>query len=345
VFDAAHKKSADSARHDTEWPAFARVFLLTFGAGLALLYVFILLVDPFGTGWFPALPMTGINDEDPRTADVYRARDPQFDSAIIGNSTGQLLSPERLNRANGPNFVQLTIPGSGPREQLAVWRWFATHHNAVNAIVLIADPSWCTDDAGLPLLHPFPFWLYSDRWFDYGINIFSMRSLDRAVRRLKLVVGLQKPSDPSGYSDYELGRIPSFSPEVRNLAAPEASPAPEFDFNQSFPAIDGLDHAIAALASTAAVIIVAPPVFFTALPKAGTQQAVRADACKRRLAEAVDGRRHSGFVDMFRDTSLTHNSANFMDDAHYRATVAKLIEARIAAILAGEKSRHSPDTP
>ena len=333
MFDAAHKKGADGARHDTEWLTFARIFLLTFGVGLTLLYLFILLIDPFGTGWFPALPIAGINDEDPRTADVYRARDPQFDSAIIGNSTGQLLSPARLAEGNGPKFVQLTIPGSGPREQLSVWRWFAAHHSAINAIVLVADPGWCTDDATLPLLHPFPFWLYSDRWFDYGINIFSMRSLDRTVRRLRLALRWLKPSDPDGYNDYEAGRVPSFSPEIRDAPKTPSEKAGETNTNLSFPAIDRLDQTVAALPSSVGVVIVAPPVFVSALPQAGTPEAARAAACKTRLTKTVAGRHRSGSVDMFRDLPLAHDPANFMDVSHYRTAVAKMIEAQIEALL------------
>jgi hypothetical protein len=308
------------------------VFLLTFVVGLTLIYLLILLIDPFGTGWFPALPIVGVNDEDSRTADVYRARDPQFDSAIIGNSSGQLLSPRRLAEASGPKFVQLTIPGSGPREQLAVWRWFMAHHKAINAIVLVADQSWCTDDANLQI-HPFPFWLYSERWLDYGINIFSMRSLDRAFRRFRLALGLLKLSDPTGYNDYEAGRVPSFSPVVRDLVVPAAPVVPEVDVNQNFPAIDRLDQAIAALPSSVAVIIVAPPVFITKLPLAGTPGAARTAACKVRLTKTVSSRDRSGFVDMFRDLSISHDPMNFMDATHYRAAVAQLIEQHIVAAL------------
>ena len=57
---------------------------------------------------------TGVDDEAPLTANASRARDPQFDSAIIGNSTGQLLNPAELSQATGMRFVQLVGAGRRP---------------------------------------------------------------------------------------------------------------------------------------------------------------------------------------------------------------------------------------
>ena len=58
----------------------------------------------------------------PRTATASRARDPQFDSAIIGNSTAQLLNPAELSRSTGLRFVQLYRDRADPRESsLRCW--------------------------------------------------------------------------------------------------------------------------------------------------------------------------------------------------------------------------------
>ena len=84
-----------------------------------------LAVDPYDSGRFGILGITGVVDESPRTANASRARDPQFDSAVFGNSTGQLLKPSELSQLTGSSFVQLTVPGTGPREQLAIMDFFA----------------------------------------------------------------------------------------------------------------------------------------------------------------------------------------------------------------------------
>ena len=108
------------------------------------------------------LGIRGVDDASPRTANASRARDPQFDSAVIGNSTGQLLKPSELSGLTGRSFVQLTVPGTGPREQLAIMDFFVRQHPQVGALVIVTDASWCQRDPALPMQHPFPFWLYGE---------------------------------------------------------------------------------------------------------------------------------------------------------------------------------------
>ena len=119
--------------------------------GAVLVFALVIAVDPYDSGRFGWLGIEGVSDESPRTANASRGRDPQFDSAVIGNSTGQLLSPAELSRATGARFVQLTVPGTGPREQIALLRWFARHHDRVGAIVIVTDSTWCTEESALPI--------------------------------------------------------------------------------------------------------------------------------------------------------------------------------------------------
>ena len=238
--------------------------------------------------------MTGIVDENPRTANVSRGRDARFNAAIIGNSHGQLLSPARLDQATGLRFVQLTVPGTGPREQLAVLDWFARHHAKIGAIVLAADMGWCTQDAALPLSNPFPFWLYADGRLDYLANLFSIRSLDLGYRRVLLALGLRSPTDPAGYWDYETGHPWTFNPAIPTETAPIPAPVRQ-DF--SFPAIARLAGALGRLPPATPVVIVMPPVFFTELPRAGhpgcgpprSMQAGARPAGRRTAAQRIPG--------------------------------------------------------
>ncbi len=314
----------------TTWPGFAGLFLAVFIGGSALVYALTLAVDPYDSGRLPSLGLRGIVDENPRTANVSRGRDPQFNSAIIGNSHGQLLSPARLDRATGLRFVQLTVPGTGPREQLAVLDWFARHHAKIGAIVLAADIGWCTQDAALPLSNPFPFWLYADGWLDYLANLFSIRSLDLGYRRILLALGLRSPTDPAGYWDYEAGHPWTFNPAIPTETAPVSAPVRQ-DF--SFPAIAQLSGALGRLPPATPVVVVMPPVFFTELPRAGTSDAARLDQCKQALGRLAAERPHSAFLDFLQDTPVTRDPANFMDAGHYRAGVAMQIEAEIANAL------------
>ena len=317
------------------WSRFVALILAVFFGGSALLLLLILGVDPYDSGRLPSLGLVGIVDDNPRTASVSRGRDARFDAVIIGNSHGQLLSPTRLDRATDLHFVQLTVPGTGPREQLAVMRWFARHHARIGAIVLVADSGWCTQDATLPMSNPFPFWLYADGLGEYLANAFSTRALDLSYRRVLLALGLRQPSDPAGYWDYEAGRAWTFNPAIPTESAP-AAPAPDRRFE--FPAIAQLSKHLENVPPAVPLIVVLPPVFFTELPRDGSADAARLSQCKEALVRLVAGRRGSAFLDFLSNTPVARDPKNFMDAAHYRASVAMLIEAEIAKVLAAARA-------
>lgn len=128
------------------WQRYVMVFLLTLCLG-GPTFGFVLLIDPYDSGRFGRGWISGIVDENPSTASASRGRDPRFNSAVIGNSHGQLIDPARLSSDSGLKFVQLTVPGSGPREQLTLLRWFMDHHPHIGAIVLTA---------GLQMVHTGP---------------------------------------------------------------------------------------------------------------------------------------------------------------------------------------------
>src|SRR5579864_5794761 len=92
--------------------------------GGVLVTALVVVVDPYDSGRFGLLGIAGVDDKLPYTANASRARDPRFDSAIIGNSTGQLIAPAELSPATGKHFVQLVAPGATPRGHLAVLHFF-----------------------------------------------------------------------------------------------------------------------------------------------------------------------------------------------------------------------------
>jgi hypothetical protein len=310
------------------WLATFLGVLVTVGAGL---FAALVILDPYDTGRFGLLPSRGVSDENPRTANASRGRDQQFEAAVFGSSTGQILHPNRLSQLSGLSFVQLTIPGTRAREQLALMRWFLQHHERVGALVVVTDESWCTAEAGLPIANPFPFWLYSDRDLEYLRNIFSSRSLGRARRQIEIWLGRRPRSDPKGYWDYELGRVWNFHPDVtrQEVDFPELSS----DGAAPFPAIDRLRDVVEALSHEVPAVVVMPPIFFTQIPPLGTRAALRLATCKTAIANVLAGRPRGGFLDFRVVNATTRDPANFMDTAHYRAGVAKKIERSIATAI------------
>jgi hypothetical protein len=310
------------------WGRWLATFVFTSALGACVVFALVILVDPYDSGRFGFIGIKGIRDESPRTANASRGRDPQFSAAIFGNSTGQLLKPAELSQATGVRFVQLTVPGTGPREQLVVLRWFVGHHARADALVIVTDPVWCTDDPTLPILSPFPFWLYSDSAIEYLGQLFSSRALGRLVRRVQLGLGLRTPSARDGYWDYEqLGHG-----EFRSAPPPNEPADIAAVGDTQFPAIERLADLIAYV-SNVPVVLVMPPMFASNLPRPGTREADRLTACKVALARLVAGRPHSNFLDFRVDDPLTRDQKNFLDPIHYRALVARRMEQRITESL------------
>ena len=317
------------------WQRYVKAFLLTFGVGAAAAYAFIVLMDPYNSGRFGPQWIKGAVDADPRNGGVSRGRDGRFNSVVIGNSHAQEIDPSRLDEGTGLKFVQLSVPGAWAHEQLTMLRWFIRHHDRIGAVVLVGDSVWCTQDPALPNGYPFPFWLYSDSDVDYARSVLRMAALDRSWRRLLLAAGLRKESDPVGYLDYERERPWTFGEHARPIPdgfAPGGEPQPP---QRSFPAIDQLKHLVAELPAGARFVVIVPPVYAGDLPRAGSPGAQLMSECKGALqALAGPGR----FLDFAVDGPLMRDPANFMDETHYRGTLARPMERAIVAVLSSSGS-------
>jgi hypothetical protein len=339
------------------WRRFALLFLGVFATVVGIAYAFIILVDPYDSGRFASFGLRspydspthrladvtggisasgtassgasfGDTDTSQRTSNVALGRSPRFHAAIFGNSHGQLLSPERLSRATGLAFVQLTVPGSNVREQLTMMHWFIAHHTDIGAMVLALDERWCVTDPALPVRTPFPFWLYSDSNLVYLSHAMSTRSLRDSIRRVAAAIGSQPSVDPAGYADYEMGKTWSFKPGPPATA--DDFPVGDGRSSPDFPGLIRLDAVLDEIPAATPVVIVMPPQFYTRLPPAGTAAALFRDACKARIAARA---RSGAFIDFLVDSEIARAPENFMDDEHYRTNVARIIEADVAGAL------------
>ena len=335
---SAEDMKLETPGDDGRWFGFVRAFMLTCFGTLGGLLTIIFLLDPYDSGRAPFSLIRGTPDKDSRFSDASHGRNPKYNAAIIGNSHGQALHSERLSDLTGLSFVQMTVPGTKPREQLVLMKWFARHHTpaTAKAIVLVVDDWWCTHDPALPVLYEFPFWLYEGGWLDYLPKLLTTQSFDRATRRVAMAAGWAKIVQPSGFDDYEIGTAWSFHP-----APVETTPlAPAFDgagLSRHFPAIDNLRAALAAELAGVPVIVTMPYVHISALPRPGTERAAEIANCKQAMAAVAGESASARFLDLYIDAPLAHDEKNFMDATHYRANVAMIIERRIAAALAAPR--------
>ena len=330
--DATVARSEASA-----WGRWLATFLIALALGAALVFALVLIVDPYDSGRVGLLGIKGVDDASPRTANASRARDHNFDSAIIGNSTGQLIKPSELSRLTGLSFVQLTTPGTGPREQIAILDYFVRKHAKIGALAIVTDAGWCARDPALPQQHPFPYWLYGRSDLDFLGRLFSSRALSLTWRRILVGLGLRQRSAPDGYWDYEKEGPREFQPVI--VPRDDGGPAPA-KVSGDFPGVALLDAAIRKLPPDVPVVLFVPPAYSTMLPRPGSLAAAEEQACNAALRKIVAGRPNSNFIDFRVDNTLTRDRANFMDFGHYRAPIARKIEQGIAeSIRVGEKAR------
>lgn len=305
--------------------------------GLFLLALMIL-IDPYDSGRFGLLGIAGVDDKLPYMANVSRARDPLFDSAIFGNSTGQLIEPAELSPATGKHFVQLVAPGATPRGHLAILDFFLRHHRDVGALVIVIDDPWCAPSSAPDPTDQFPYWLYGNSTLVYVGHLFTWSALDRLFQRIQIGLGSRRRAREDGFWSYE----EVWPPGQKN--PPEAprpgGPAFSGTVDTRFPFRDLLARTIQQLPADLPVVLVVPPVFHTFLPAPGSQDAAQREACNTAYRSIVSGRPHSNLLDFRIDNAMTRDPQNFADLIHYRAVIARKVDQGIAVSLRdGEAAR------
>jgi hypothetical protein len=317
------------------WRQCVAVFLICFAAGVGCVLTAIILIDPYDTGYFPSPIGPGVVDDDDLTGTVGRGRDPRFDAGIFGNSHGLLLDPARLSPGTGLRFIQLTILGAGPREQLALMRYFLRRHSDTKAIVIAMDEMWCTHDPAMPNgLEPpdyrFPYWLFGRSRLGYLAHMLSTRPFGLMGRRLLFAMGRRASIDPAGVAAYP--KSWDLAQAVDAIRYPDM-PLDGAQISHDFPAIDRLEALMVNLSHAASVVVVMPPVYSGLLHDADSRQGAELAACKARIADALARRPRGAFLDFLVDSPLSRDRANFFDLHHMMPNVARAIEAHIVDAL------------
>ncbi|MGO9787753.1 MAG: hypothetical protein ACLPL5_13220 [Stellaceae bacterium] len=323
------------------WPRYCLLLLIATSLATLALYAAALAVDPYDTGRFAFIHRHGVPLYGQRMADASRGRDPQFDSAVIGNSTIQLLEPSRLDANLGGSFVNLAIPGTGPYEQLTVLGWFLRHHTGnVRTVIIGMDAAWCDTPrifgpAGES--YPFPAWLYARQPWSYLGHMFSYKSLEAGIRRLNVVLGHANAARPDGYNDYEAGK--AYDPNaararminggVENDQAEDAAPASAPPPGGDRPEFAALAAMLDGLPGSVYVALVFPPREASSLPQPGSQGASLVASCKSRAQDLAQSHPNIRVIDFLKDGAISQ-PGNFWDGIHYRGVVARQIEDAIA---------------
>jgi hypothetical protein len=322
---------ADSER---AWRTAVVSFIGIFSTLLAGFFAAVVLVDPYDSGRLPSLIGPGVPDDDPRTANVSRGRDPDFNAGIFGNSRAMLLDPGRLLEITGFRFVQLTVPSSGVREEAAMLRYFVRLHDDVRAVVMMLDPRWCGRDPEVPPQAPFPFELYGSD-LQYFSSMLNTRAALIAYTRIQMALGKLQAFERTGYFDFEAAPRWVFRPTRPERATVDLLPAPVA--KPPFPALDHMEKALSELPPRTAVVLFWPPLYYTELPVAGSEQAREIAGCKHALTEHAALHRNWRIADYLLDSPVSRDPSNFLDGGHFRRSIAQQIEQQIAAMFADIK--------
>lgn len=305
------------------------------GAAMLVLALMVV-VDPYDSGKLGLLGIDGVDNRLTQITAASRARDPNFNAAILGNSTAQMIEPEALSRATSLRFVQLYTTGSAPREQLAVLDFFLRNHKQVGALVIAADPGWCVHARPKEEGAPFPYWLYDTSVVIYAVRLISWQAIEQAFQRLGIGLGWRQRMNPDGFVSYEDIWPPG---QFKEANAPR-DPVRAVSARAAFPEIRALQDVVRKLQADVPIVIIVPPTFAATVPISGTDLALERGACDAALKAVIAGRARSNFISYRVDNALTRDRDNFVDFIHYRPKLARRIgQGIIASLRDGESAK------
>ncbi len=331
------------------WKRYVQTLLATALLSALLLYAWILLVDPYDDVWFsPPLVREPVS-KNQRFSYPAIARNPRFDSLIVGTSSVRLLSPAELDPLLGASFANLAMDAATPYEQAQMLALFVRHHPRVRyAFLGIDDHAWCDPSRVYKQFteRPFPAWMYDeDKWNDL-LYLFNSASVDQAWRQFQNLLGLREPRfGRDGYSvfvppesAYDLDKVRrgiygGVSPVVKAAVEPPYQPTADDLAGWVFPNIPGLGEMLAMLPEETTKVLIFPPYHQYRMPVPGTEQDAMYAACKDRVMRTASRFPNTLVMDFMIRSSVTLEDTNYWDPEHYRVGVASLIAESVVGAL------------
>lgn len=313
-----------------------------------MVWLFIALVDPFGT-----LP-TGVPlDRGPaasnaRFAFPMLARAADFDSAILGTSTSRMLRPALLDATFGARFANLSMNDATAWEQYRLGLVFLRVPLPRKWLLVGIDGVWCEPPERFrrTTRRAFPEFMYDDDPWNDLRQIFSLYFIEQAGLQLVESLGLKPRSyGRDGYTSFlpddsrwDAARVlPALSPPPPDTLAPiEAHDAEGL----AMPGIDLLAELLAARPAGMRALLFFAPVYVGAdrQPPPGHPEHARLAACKARVAAAAQAAGNAIVADFMRPTWLTRDPTNYWDPLHYRIGPAEALALALNDAATGREN-------
>jgi hypothetical protein len=342
----------------SNWRKSNRLFLATFAGILAVIYVVILLLDPYGVVPF-SLPFVRpiVSTQRQMYPQILRTR--HYDSIVVGTSTSRLLDPAALDRALGGHFANLTLLSGTAWEQVQVLDYFRRTIAAPKTVLIGLDHEWCYRDNSVYARErtvarerEFPSWAFDDsRWTDL-LHLLNRPTLDAAGRTAATLLGwIPEKIRADGYEVFTSQEAAYDSARAHDhVWGPGAARSidafmPTLESHEErdtmlFPALPWLDESLASFPDGTRKLLVFPPIHAHALPPPGSSRDVREAECKKR-AEAIARQRGALLVDWRILSPLVTEDSLFWDPIHYRLPIASRMIDDLGHIV--NEGRESPD--
>jgi hypothetical protein len=325
-----------------DWLRYCRRLLATALGLAAVLYAFILVLDPYQNVPFsPALARAPIATNQ-RFSYPAVARDPAFDSVVIGTSTSRLLDPRALGAATGASFANLAMNSATAYEQRRIYELFLRHHPNPRFVVVGVDETWCTRDNASEryTFRDFPEWMYDENPWNDVVYLFNDKALEDAVRMAELLLGRREPKyRADGYRDFTADfpaydatavrrRLYGSTPhEVPALGVEPAHSRPDW----RFPLLPALADLLAATPRETRVVLLFPPLHAAYIEP----RAAAFAECKGRVDDLAAAREATAILDYLFVSELTRDDDNYWDPVHFTREVSAQVTADLAEVLGG----------
>lgn len=328
------------------WQRFFRLAVVTALLAVTVVFLFVTTIDPWGgLPLSPPLPRVPVTTAS-RFALPMVARDPRYDSAIIGTSTMIQLRPDRLNPIFGAHFANLSMFAATAYEQDRLLRVFLHAHPAPRFVLIGMDVRWCDPSPPAQYLaaYPFPEWLYEpSRWSGY-LRIFNFYAVQESGSQLWAMLGFKPPrhglnNNPAFLAAdqrYDAARAHDNIVAGGTAQGPQDPAAPPATF--VFTTHHRLESVLATIPAGTRKILVFVPFVLSFQGAEGSPTRAWWSECKRRITDMALRIPNIVVADFMIPSPITREETNYFDGMHYRPAIADLLSEDLAHTLAGTAS-------
>ncbi len=330
------------------WYRFCSIFLATIGAAGGGLYLFVVMVDPWG-----GLPLSLPLHRWPVTGNVrftmpMLARDGRFDSVMLGTSTGRLMQPAVLDGRLNAHFLNMSMNNAQPHEQYRLLREFLRHHPDPKVMMVDIDRSWCLyGPKQVPLNpEPWPDWMYRGTpWMGY-LQMANLYALQEAANQFMLQIGLRHDHyGADGYTSF-VGADSTYTRARADRLFVHWGPdhmRPPSGGVAAAPVMQAyLPLVLHAVPDTTLRIVWFPPVQAIRHNPQGSMYDSMFAACHRYVASLAGHMPNTLVIDFDIPGPIVDNRDMFWDPIHYRLMTADRIMGDIIAAV-HDRTQPSPD--